>query len=48
MAAPFGPETPILFYEPRAHANPGRRNDREWLFWPAWAFRVVAPEFRSQ
>ena len=47
MAASFGPETPILSYGPRAHANPGRRNDREWLFWPAWAFRVVAPEFRS-
>ena len=48
MAASFGPETPILSYGPRAHANPGRRNDREWLFWPAWAFRVVAPEFRSR
>ena len=48
MAASFGPETPILFYGPRAHANPGRRNDREWLFWPTWAFRVVAPEFRSR
>jgi len=50
MAASFGPETPILSYGPRAHAhsNPGKRNDREWLFWPAWAFRVVAPEFRSR
>lgn len=47
MAASFGPETPILSYGPRAHANPGGRNEREWLFWPAWAFRVVAPEFRS-
>ena len=48
MAASFGPETPILSYGPRAHANPGGRNEREWLFWPAWAFRVVAPEFRSR
>ena len=50
MAASFGAETPILFYGPRAHlhANPGGRNDREWVYWPAWAFRVVAPEFRDR
>ena len=48
MAASFGPETPVVSYEPRAgHADPGRRNDRVWLSWPAWAFRVVAPELRS-
>ena len=44
----FGPETPILSYGPRAHANPGGRNDREWVCWPAWAFRVVTPEFRER
>ena len=48
MAASFGPETPLLLYGPRAHADPGRRNDRVWLGWPAWAFRVVAPEFQSR
>ena len=44
----FGPDTPVLSYGPRAHADPGKRNDREWLLWPAWAFRVVAPELRSR
>ena len=47
MAASFVPETPVLNYGLRPHANPGGRNDRVWLGWPAWAFRVVAPEFRS-
>lgn len=49
MAASFAPETPVLNYGPRAHrdADPGPRNARVWLGWPAWAFRVVAPEFRS-
>ena len=46
MATSFGPETPVLSYGPRAHADPGGRNDREWLLWPALAFRVVAPELR--
>ena len=46
MAASFGPETPVISYGPRAHARPGPRNDRVWVLWPAWAFRVIAPEFR--
>ena len=48
MVMSFGRETPILSYGPRAHANPGGRNDREWVCWPAWAFQVVAPEFRER
>ena len=44
----FGPETSILSYGPHAHVNPGGRNDREWVYWPAWAFRVVAPELRER
>ena len=48
MVMSFGPETSILSYGPHAHANPGRRNDREWVYWPAWAFRVVAPELRER
>ena len=48
MAASFGPEAPILSYGPRAHANPGPRNDRVWVLWPAWAFRVIAPELRRR
>ena len=47
MAASFGPDTRMLSYGPRSHANPGGRNNRVWLGWPAWAFRVVAPEFSS-
>ena len=47
MAASFGAETPMLNYGQRPHANPGGRNDRVWLGWPAWAFRVIAPEQRS-
>ena len=48
MGKSFGSETPLLSYGPSAHANPGGRNDRVWLGWPAWAFRVVAPEFQSR
>ena len=48
MAASFGPETPVLSYRPSAHANPGPRNDRVWVLWPAWAFRVIAPEFQRR
>ena len=48
MAMSFGPDTPVLSYGPRAHADPGGRNDREWLLWPARAFRVVAPELRPR
>ena len=48
MAAWFERETSVLNYGPRAHADPGRRNDRVWLFWPAWAFRVIAPRFRRR
>ena len=48
MAASFGPEIPVLSYGPSAHANPGGRNDRVWMLWPAWAFRVIAPQFRRR
>lgn len=50
MARSFGPETPVLWYRPRAARahDPGGRNDRVWLLWPAWAFRVIAPEIRER
>ena len=50
MVRSFGPETPVLSYRPRAPRahDPGGRNDRVWLLWPAWAFRVIAPEFRER
>ncbi|WP_295404465.1 hypothetical protein [uncultured Thiocystis sp.] len=44
MDALFDTETQVLWYEPRAHANPGPRKDRIYLLWPAWAHRVIAPE----
>ena len=48
MDASFGPETQVLWYDPRAHAKPGPRNDRGYLLWPAWAHRVMAPEVRDR
>lgn len=48
MAPSFVTETPVLSYGPRAHAHPGGRNDRAWILWPAWAYRVVVPEFRRR
>ena len=43
MAHSFEGDVPTLRYVLRAHANPGKRNDRFWFCWPALAFRVVAP-----
>lgn len=48
MAALFGRETPVLWYGPRAPDNPGKRNQRRYLFWPAWAYRVMAPQERDR
>ena len=49
MAASFGPETRVLSYGPSAHpANPGGRNERVWVLWPARAFRVIVPQFRRR
>lgn len=41
-------ESPVLSYGPRAHINPGGWKERLWLFWPAWAYRVIAPEQREK
>lgn len=46
MARSFGPETSVLMYQLRPHADPGKHNERAWLLWPAWAYRVVAPRVR--
>ena len=40
---PFPPDAPVLWFGPRAHANPGPRNSRLWLLWPTWAWRVAIP-----
>ena len=45
MAASFKRKAPVLDYGPHADpgADPGGRNAREYILWPSWAFRVVAP-----
>src|SRR5262245_5229638 len=48
MATSFSTETSVLMYRPVAHANPGPRNERAWLLWPAWAYRVVSPELQPR
>jgi hypothetical protein len=39
--------SPVLFYRPTPHTkdDPSKRS---WLLWPAWAFRVIAPEPRAR
>ncbi len=39
----FSRDAPVLWFRPRPHANPGPRNQRLWLVWPAWAWRVAIP-----
>ncbi len=47
MAYVFNKESPVLHFKPRGHVkNP--RNEREYILWPAWAYRVVAPEVRDR
>ena len=48
MVASFGPESPILYYSPRPHANPGKRNERVYVIWPAWSYHVIAPVMEHQ
>ncbi len=44
MALSFKPSSPVLYFRPRAHTNPGKRNERVWLLWPVLVYRVVAPD----
>lgn len=48
MAASFGPETQVLWYNPRAHTKSVPRSERVYLLWPAWAHRVMAPEVHDR
>lgn len=48
MAAGFNQETRVLWYGPHAHVNPGKRREREYVLWPAYAWRVVAPKARKR
>jgi len=45
MALSFTVEDPVLNFNPRPHARAGKR---EYLLWPAWAYRVVAPRVRPR
>ena len=45
MAFDFRYDTPVLYYGPRAHA---RRVSRRWILWPAFVYRVIAPEVRDR
>jgi len=45
MASNFSPEDQILYFRPRGHVKPA---GREYILWPAWAYRVVAPRVRER
>lgn len=45
MVSSFSPEDQVLYFRPRGHVRPG---GREYLLWPAWAYRVVAPRVRDR
>lgn len=45
MASDFSPEDQVLYFRPRGHV---RSAGREYLLWPAWAYRVVAPRVRER
>ncbi|MFO8079037.1 MAG: hypothetical protein R6V07_01920, partial [Armatimonadota bacterium] len=45
MAFAFSHDDPVLNFGPRGHVRPTRR---EYLLWPAWAYRVVAPRVRRR
>lgn len=45
MAFGFTREAPVLDFGPRAHVPPSKR---EYLLWPTWAYRIVAPQVRER
>lgn len=45
MVSSFSPEDQVLYFRPRGHVRPG---GREYLLWPTWAYRVVAPRVRDR
>jgi hypothetical protein len=45
MVSAFTSEAQVLSFRPRAHVRPG---GREYLLWPALAYRVVAPQIRQR
>lgn len=45
MVSSFSPEGQVLYFRPQGHVRP---SGREYLLWPAWAYRVVAPRLRER
>jgi hypothetical protein len=45
MVSGFDRGNPVLDFNPKAHS---RWSEREFLLWPAWAYRVVAPRVRRR
>jgi hypothetical protein len=43
MESFFNKSTAVLFYRPRAHYRRVPREERHYLLWPAFAYRIVAP-----
>jgi hypothetical protein len=48
MASDFGLEDPVLDFNPRRSKEHGTRDSWEYVLWPAWAYRVVAPSPRRR
>jgi hypothetical protein len=46
MASSFSPETPILYLNLRPHTR--EIDVSEYILWPAWMYRVVAPRARRR
>lgn len=45
MGSGYSPTTPVLYFRPRAHVA---RSKPEYILWPAWVYRVVAPLPRAR
>ncbi len=48
MAFNFTPETPVLNFGRRIPKEHGRWKGREYILWPAWSYRVVAPRTQDR
>lgn len=44
----FTPEDPVLDFGPRMPKDHGQRIAWEYILWPAWGYRVVAPRVREK
>ena len=48
MAFNFTREAPVLNFGPRRPREHSKRTSWEYILWPAWAYRVVAPRVRDR